>query len=98
MTSVACPLCGKYSPMDSFSTSEVDDIRTASMRGLGRGKGFEATERGSLFDSPEYQDTVSLIAKRTLEIVKLLFDYEAITYEDVRKALESDSADEEEDT
>jgi len=39
-----------------------------------------------------------LIAKRTLEIVKLLFDYEAITYEDVRKALESDSADEEEDT
>jgi len=93
LISVVCPLCGKHTPIGSFSPSEDDDIKAVSVRGLGRGRGFEVTGKESLLDSPEHEDTVSQISNRVLEIVSFLRDREMISDEDIIEALELDSLD-----
>jgi hypothetical protein len=89
LTSIVCPLCGKHTPLGSFDPErqECDDIRYVEVSGLGKGKGFEVTARGSILDS-EYDDTLQAIASRTLGIVKLLKDHEVISEEEIIEGLE----------
>jgi hypothetical protein len=74
--------------LGSFSPSEADDIEVVTVKGLGRGKGFEVTGRESIFDSSEYEETVSAISNRTFKIIGILRDHEIISDDDIQEALE----------
>ena len=88
MTSVSCPLCGKYTSITSFDPGSLDDdIYAVSFRGLGRGRGFKVTEKRSLLDSLESEETVSAIADRTLQIAKFLRDEGTISDKEIIKAV-----------
>jgi hypothetical protein len=84
---VACPLCGKQSPLGSFRTSEEDDIKVVELKGLGRGKGFAITLTESIFDYSEYDETVSKITTRAFEIIRILRDHEIISDDDIQEEL-----------
>lgn len=96
MDDISCPMCGKYGPANSFHISDKDDIFVISRRSLGRKKGFEETERMSIFDS-DYEDQVSAINERAFEIIKIFRDNGKISDDDILEQLGFDSSEEEED-
>lgn len=64
-------MCGKFSPLKSFESTdfELQDILLIEQRGAGRGRGFITTSRGSGFDDDSVADAV---ARRTRGILNLL--------------------------
>lgn len=54
MTHILCPLCGKQTFINNFKPEYLDlDIYEVEVRGLGRGKGFETSERYSILGDEE---------------------------------------------
>ena len=48
---IACPLCGRHVPENVFDPSDFDqDIYAVDVTGLGRGKGFSASEPYSILE------------------------------------------------
>ena len=84
MSQLICPICGKFNSVRFYDPSNFEeDIQLVQVRGLGRGKGVEITEKYSLLDGSD-PELLDLISDRVAIIYKLL-------YEDV----EEDEAEEE---
>lgn len=67
---LACPICGRLVSINHFDPRGFeDDIYGVNVRGLGRGKGFEVTDRFSLLDDPW---VVGLIADRCHRVLNLI--------------------------
>jgi hypothetical protein len=82
MSFLLCPMCGRNVSMDSFDPCSFDlDILAQDLRGLGKGRGFESTNRHSILGDNE---TVGKIRDRILDLLKLLLD-EGIVSEDAIK-------------
>ncbi len=87
MSQFICPLCGKFVSVRHYDPSNFeDDILLVQVRGLGRGKGVEITEKYSLLDGDD-PELLDLISDRVAVIYDLL-------YEDVE---DDEAEDEEED-
>ncbi|OLD05394.1 MAG: hypothetical protein AUF79_01615 [Crenarchaeota archaeon 13_1_20CM_2_51_8] len=57
MSHITCPICGKSSFLRNFALEKMgSDIYVYSVKGLGRGKGFETTTSDSILHSPEYRE------------------------------------------
>ena len=70
MSQVNCPVCGKYTPESSFlKPKEILDIRGVYMRGLGRGRGFEVTDRYSLMNDKQLTAVIANRCRRTLKLI-----------------------------
>lgn len=88
MTSIVCPLCGKHSPKGSFHPENLeDDICEVELHGLGRGRGFEVSERSSILNSDSSNDVIDRIASRVLRLVMLLKENGTITEAQIQKLL-----------
>jgi len=71
MSQVSCPVCGKYSPESSFlKPREIQDINGVYMRGLGRGRGFEVTDRYSLRNDKQLKAVIADRCRRTLKLIE----------------------------
>lgn len=79
---VVCPVCGKNSPrlsrklnLKAFRFSISDDIPLIyKMQGMGRGKGWEVTERISVSDAkhdPEYKAIIDDLISRMRRFIIL---------------------------
>ncbi len=67
---IACPLCGRHVPETVFDPSDFDeDIYGVDVTGLGRGKGFSASEPYSILDDKRI---TGLIAHRCHRILKMI--------------------------
>ncbi len=69
---LVCPLCGKQTPESTFLNQDftVGDVYGRTVRGLGRGKGFEHSEWFSiLYDRA---DIIKVIKSRLLDLAELL--------------------------
>ena len=85
-----CPLCGKQNSTRYYDPTDfVNDILMIRKRGLGKGKGFEETERYSLLDGSD-PELLELISDRVAVLYDLLF-------EDVEDDDESEDEEEEVD-
>jgi hypothetical protein len=70
MSQLVCPLCGRFVGVKHFDPRFFeDDIYGVEVRGLGRGRGFEVTDRYSLLDDPAI---TGLIADRCHRILHLI--------------------------
>lgn len=70
MSQLVCPLCGRFVGVEHFDPRLFeDDIFGVEVRGLGRGKGFEVTERYSLLGD---QRITGLIEDRCHRILHLI--------------------------
>jgi hypothetical protein len=70
MSQVSCPLCGKYTPETSFlKPREIHDINGAYMRGLGRGRGFQVTDRYSLMNDKHLTSVIADRCHRTMKLI-----------------------------
>jgi len=70
MSQINCPICGKYTPETSFlKPKEIHDINGVYMRGLGRGKGFEVTDRYSLRNDKQLTAVIADRCRRTLKLI-----------------------------
>ena len=80
MPMISCPLCGKMSSMEFYNPNHfADDIYVVTVRGLGRGRGFEVTARESIFSplnriDPHINRTLEDLRDRTLDILNMLND------------------------
>ena len=69
-----CPLCGKQNSIKHYDPTDFDnDILIILKRGLGKGKGFEETERYSLLDGSD-PELLELISDRVAVLYDLLFE------------------------
>ncbi len=81
MSQASCPICGKYTPETSFlKPREIHDISGVYMRGLGRGRGFEVTDRYSLMNDKHLTSVIADKCRRTLKLIdgSLNLSYDAI--------------------
>ncbi len=70
---IGCPLCGKSSSLRYFAPTEMKlNIVVHSVKGLGRGRGFQVTSPRSIIEDPEYLDIRKQIADRLIELLTLL--------------------------
>ena len=60
------------------------DAYTQDVRGLGKGKGFETSGRGSILGK---NDVTEKIADRCLDLLSLFMDNDILSEEEVRKRL-----------
>ena len=68
----------------SIPRSKSTDIQCVTVSGLGKGKGFAVTDRGSIFDAGYRNDlTIHAIAMRTLVILRMLKDNQVLTDGDI---------------
>jgi hypothetical protein len=66
-------LCGRFVSLNHFDPSEFeDDIYVVEVRGLGRGRGVEVSERYSILKPGD--ETVELIKDRILDLARLLLE------------------------
>ena len=78
MPMMSCPLCGKMSSIERYNPNIfADDIFIVEVSGLGRGRGFEVTNRGSIFSAhyrmdPIIDRTLGDLRDRTLDILNIL--------------------------
>lgn len=85
MTQFSCPICGKNSSYSKYDpTNFDDDIIGIEVRGLGRGRGFEVTERYSLLG-----DTwlTGLISRRCHKTLRMIEGHEPASNTEVQKLL-----------
>jgi len=69
-----CPLCGKQNSTRYYDPTDfVNDILMIRKRGLGKGGGFEETDRYSLLDGSD-PDLLNLISDRVAVIYDLLYE------------------------
>src|SRR5690349_6121475 len=88
LSHITCPACGKSSSLGNFPPERMDlDIHVYSVRGLGRGRGFEVTESKSILYSPEYQHLRQRFAARISRVLGLLVEIDAISKEQVIQGL-----------
>ena len=86
MSHLKCPLCGRGVALSHFDPSDYDlDVYAFSVRGLGRGRGFEKTEEFSILNSDS--ETMALIKNRILELSKLFIDHNQLAETEVLRAL-----------
>jgi len=85
---ISCPVCGKYSSLKRFEPESSElNIITADMVGLGRGKGFKATNKQSVdFSSP----IVSKINKRMLDLILIMISEGIISQKEIVEKLQLD--------
>jgi len=70
MSHLACPLCGKYAALSTLDPDDYElDIKVASFRGLGRGRGFAKPEVHSILGDDEY---TPIIASRIEKLYYML--------------------------
>ena len=70
MSHLACPLCGKYAALSTLDPDNFElDIKVASFRSLGRGKGFTKPEVHSILEDDEY---TPIIASRIEKLYYML--------------------------
>ncbi len=90
MSQLACPLCGRYVSLNIFDPSNFeDDIYAAQLTGLGRGRGFEVTDKSSVLHDPM---VTGLIADRCFRILGLIYGDSVLPVEEgkaLRATLES---------
>ena len=71
MTLFGCPICGKNSSYSKYNPINFnDDILGIEVRGLGRGRGFEVTERYSLLGDTWLTGLISHRCRQTLRIIE----------------------------
>jgi hypothetical protein len=82
---LVCPLCGKSTSLERFDPSDFhDDIVVQTVRGLGRGRGFEVVSRDSVLGD----DVVTpLVADRVLDIMSMLLREGCLEVEEVLSRL-----------
>ncbi len=74
MSQFICPLCGKFVSVRHYDPSNFeDDILLVQVRGLGRGKGVEITEKYSLLDGDD-PELLDLISDRVDVLYELLYE------------------------
>jgi hypothetical protein len=69
MSMVVCPLCGKSTSLRRFPSGFEVDIVVRTVRGLGRGRGFETVNEESVLGDDE---VTPLIVNRVLDILSVL--------------------------
>jgi signal transduction histidine kinase len=70
MSMLMCPLCGKSTSVGRFDPSAFDDdIYVQTVRGLGRGRGFEVVSKSSILEDDA---VIPLITDRILDITRML--------------------------
>lgn len=82
MSQFICPLCGKFVSVRHYDPSNFeDDILLVQVRGLGRGKGVEITEKYSLLDGDD-PELLDLINDRVVVLYELLYEDDEVEDED----------------
>ena len=67
---IVCPLCGRHVPEAVFDPSNFeDDVIAVEVSGLGRGRGFQVTDRYSILDEPTIIGLISDRCHRILHLV-----------------------------
>jgi len=88
LSHITCPVCGKSSFLRNFAPEKMEnDIHVYSVRGLGRGKGFEPTTSDSILHSPEYQQVRRRLAARMITLLDLLAETGTISKEQIIQGL-----------
>ncbi len=86
MFQIVCPLCGKSSVADLYDPSEFDyDVYGKFVKSLGRGGGFEHSDRTSILGDEDSREILEAMARRALIIVKMLYDQKYLTNEDLQE-------------
>ncbi len=86
MSLFICPVCGKQNSVRYYDpTNFVEDIPLINKRGLGKGGGFEETERFSLLDGSDPY------------LLELISDRVAVVYEMLNEDVEDDDEAEDEE-
>ena len=84
---VQCPTCGKSTAVEHFHPEDLDlDIKLITMKGLGKGRGFEVVNRRSALEDAEV-DVIEPIKNRTLDILKILIQSGYLTLDKVEEFL-----------
>ena len=87
---VQCPTCGKSTAVEHFHPEDLDlDIKLITMKGLGKGRGFEVVNRRSALEDAEV-DVIEPIKNRTLDILKILIQSGYLTLDKVEEFLNED--------
>ncbi len=69
-----CPICGKHCSIRHYDPTNFDnDILIIVLRGLGKGRGFEETERFSLLDGSDPY-LLNLISNRVAVVYDMLYE------------------------
>jgi hypothetical protein len=76
MTHLVCPLCGRYAPLSTLNPDILElDLKVASFRGLGRGRGFAIRDVYSVLGDSEY---TPIIANRVKKLYHMFIDCGAL--------------------
>lgn len=71
MVNLVCPLCGRHVVREYFDPSNfADDIYAVEVTGLGRGRGFAASEPFSVLDDPEIIGPIVERCRKILELTE----------------------------
>jgi hypothetical protein len=85
MSHLLCPLCGKYAPLSTLNPENLElDLKVASFRGKGKGKGFAKAEEHSVLGDDEISP---MIARRTLQLTRMFINAGVLKIEYVIEAL-----------
>jgi len=88
LSHITCPVCGKSSFLRNFDPEKMNnDIYVYSVKGLGRGKGFETTTSDSILHSPEYRQVRGQLAARMITVLDLLAETGTISKEQIIQGL-----------
>ena len=72
-THFQCPICGRNVGIRGYTPSNFEvDVLGLSFVGLGRGRGFEVSEKESILDSDD--PVLDVIANRVAEVYGLFFE------------------------
>lgn len=78
-------MCGKQTSLENFDPSGfAQDIMTQEVIGLGKGKGFKSTGRGSILG---HNDTCAAIKDRALDILDMLLEHYVVTEKEIVERL-----------
>jgi hypothetical protein len=88
LSHITCPVFGKSSFLRDFDPEKMNNnIYVYSVRGLGRGKGFQTTTSNSILHSPEYREVRGRLATRLITVLGLLAETGTISKEQIIQGL-----------